>query len=100
MCERHTGENMANLVFDFVDVLCSNRRTKLIDVSTDGAGVMTGPLRGVTRRIEKEAKYDIYRVWCSLHQLDLVMTYAYRDLMESSIRLCICLQAIYADNKF
>ena len=78
--ERHTGENMANLVFDFLDILCSNWHTKLIGVSTDGAGVMTGPLKGVTTRIEKEAKYDIYRVWCGLHQLDLVMKYAYRDL--------------------
>ena len=52
-------------------------------MSTDGASVMTGPVKGVATRIEKEAKDRIYRVWCGLHQLDLVMKYAYQDLQCS-----------------
>src|SRR5437762_4783696 len=44
---------------------------------------MTGPVKGVATRIEKEAKYKIYRVWYSLHQLNLVMKYAYQDLQCS-----------------
>ena len=80
MFEQHTGEKMSNLVFDFLDIVCPDWRAKLIGVSTDGASVMTGSVKGVATRIEKEAKYNIYRIWCGLHQLDLVMKYAYQDL--------------------
>src|SRR5205814_672351 len=44
---------------------------------------MTGPVKGIATRIEREARHKIYRVWCSLHQLDLVMKYAYKDLQCS-----------------
>ena len=83
MFEQHSGENMSNLISNFLDIVCSDWRVKLIGVSTDGASVMTGPVKGVATRIEKEATHKIYRVWCSLHQLDLVMKYAYKDLQCS-----------------
>jgi len=80
MFEQHTSKNMSNLVARFLDIVCSDWRAKLIGVSTDGASAMTGPVKGVATRIEKEAKYKIYRIWCGLHQLDLVMKYAYEAL--------------------
>src|SRR5436190_14365339 len=43
MFEQHTGENMSNLISNFLDIVCSDWRVKLIGVSTDGASVMTGP---------------------------------------------------------
>ena len=69
-----------NLISDFLDGLWSDWHAKLISMSTNSAGVMTRTVKGVATCIEKEAKYDIYRVWCGLHQLDLVIKYAYRDL--------------------
>ena len=83
MFEQHTSENMSNLISNFLDIICSNWCAKLIGVSTDGASVMTGPVKGVATHIEKEATHKIYRVWCGLHQLDLVMKYAYKDLQFS-----------------
>src|SRR5947207_1762581 len=79
----HSAENMSNLISNFLDIVCSDWRVKLIGVSTDGASVMTGPVKGVATRIEKEATHKIYGVWCGLHQLDLVMKYAYKDLQCS-----------------
>jgi hypothetical protein len=80
MFEQHTSENMSNLVARFLDIVCSDWCAKLIGVSTDGASAMTGPVKGVATRIKKEAKYKIYRIWCGLHQLDLVLKYAYEAL--------------------
>ena len=82
MFDRHTGENMHKLISNFLDVICSEWRSKLIGVGMDGASSMTGALKGVTTRLEKDAQYEIYRVWCGLHQLDLVMKYAYEELMD------------------
>ena len=67
MFEQHSGENMSNLISNFLDIVCSDWHVKLIGVSTDGASVMTGPVKGVATRIEKEATHKIYRVWCGLH---------------------------------
>ena len=53
MFEQHTSENMSNLISNFLDIICSNWCAKLIGVSTDGASVMTGPVKGVATRIER-----------------------------------------------
>ena len=47
---RHTGENMYDLISKFLDVICSEWCSKLIGVCTDGASSMTGVLKGVTTR--------------------------------------------------
>src|SRR5205814_742047 len=82
MFDRHTGEYMHKLICNFLDVICSEWRSKLIGMGTDGASSMTGALKGVTTRLEKDAQHEIYRVWCGLHQLDLVMKYAYEERMD------------------
>src|SRR5204863_5221749 len=82
MFERHTGENMFNLVSDFLGVICSQWRGKLLGVGTDGASSMTGHVRGVATRIEQAIEHKFYRVWCGLHQLDLVMKHAYVDIKD------------------
>ena len=83
MFDWHTGENMYDLISNFLDVIYLEWRSKLIGVGTDGASSMTGVLKGVTTRLENDAQYGLYRVWCGLHQLDLVMKYAYKDLKNS-----------------
>ena len=82
MFERHTGELMLKLITDFFDVVCPLWRAKLVSVSTDGASSMTGSSQGVVTRLEKKAQHKMYRVWCGIHQLDLVMKHAYRDVMD------------------
>ena len=60
MFDRHTGENMHKLISNFLDILCSEWRSKLIGMGTDGARSMTGALKGVTTRLEKDAQHEIY----------------------------------------
>jgi hypothetical protein len=43
---------------------------------------MVGRLTGVATQLEKEAHHKIYRVWCGLHQLDLIMKYAYAKIKD------------------
>ena len=71
--ERHTAENMFRVAVKCFDVLCPTWRQRLIGVSTDGDRTMTGRIQGIATRFERETPNGIIRVWCGLHQLDLVM---------------------------
>jgi hypothetical protein len=96
MFDRHTGENKYNLVAKFFDVICPTWRSKLLGVGSDGASVMTGHLSGVVTRLEKEAEHKIYRTWCGLHQLDLVMHEGYDSLMNGEVCGIIHILADYS----
>src|SRR5579859_3250805 len=81
-----TGENMFVLVSRVLDVLCPRWRTQMIGVGSDGANPMIGHLQGVVTRIAKEsANNKFYRVWCGLHQLDLVLKHAYTELWDNEV---------------
>ena len=41
---------------------------------------MTGQFQRVVTELKKKAEYPIYRTWCGLHQLDLVMQAEYKNL--------------------
>jgi hypothetical protein len=57
-----------------LDQLCPSWRDKIVGVATDGDRSMTAGVKGVATRIENETTDGtICRVWCGLHQLDLVM---------------------------
>src|SRR6266496_269819 len=77
-------EYMYNLVARFLDVLSPVWHSKLIGLSSDGAPVMTGEYNGVITQIEQSVPNDhkVYRTWCGLHQLDLVMQHGYKKLMD------------------
>jgi hypothetical protein len=83
--ESHTGLKMFQLVCEFFDIICPTWRTKLISMGSDGASSMTGKHQGVVTRIEQEVNHQMYRIWCGLHQLDLVMKHAYRDLKDGEL---------------
>ena len=86
MFEQHTGENMFVLVRRFLDVLCPRWRTQLIGIGSDGASAMIGHLQGVvTRLVQESTNTKFYRVWCGLHQLDLVLKHAYTELWDNDI---------------
>jgi len=47
---------------------------------------MMGQFQGVVTRLANEsANTKFYRVWCGLHQLDLVLKHAYKDLWEKEV---------------
>jgi hypothetical protein len=74
MFERHTGDYMYNLFSDLYEILDPRWKQKLIGVTTDGAANMTGCHRGCITRIQQEAIRDgFYRIWCALHQLDILI---------------------------
>ncbi|KAI2502195.1 hypothetical protein MHU86_12247 [Fragilaria crotonensis] len=84
MRERHTGEHMFNLTSTLLDNLVPDWRSRIISVTTDGASSMTGQYRGVASRLSNVALPGFYRVWCALHQLDLVLQRLYNALCDDS----------------
>jgi len=47
---------------------------------------MTGHLQGVVTRIAGESlNTKFYRVWCGLHQLDLVLKRTYTELYDNEV---------------
>ena len=71
--ERHTPENLFNVLRDFLDALYPAWRTKLFNVSTDGDNTMTGRHAGVVTRLSQSAEFKVLRVWCAPHQLDIIV---------------------------
>jgi len=70
--DRHTSENLFQVICNFLDALYPNWRTKLFNVSTDGENTMTGRHAGVVLRLTQCAEFPVLRVWCAPHQMDLV----------------------------
>ena len=57
-------------------------RDKLISVATDGEATMTGRHGGVQTLMERESTHRVLRVWCALHQIDLVVKAATKDIAD------------------
>jgi hypothetical protein len=57
-------------------------RSKVLSVGTDGEPTMTGHVTGVQTRFEDATDHPIVRVWCGLHQLDLVVQREYASLHD------------------
>lgn len=76
----HTGAAMYEIVVKLFDVLCPKWKDILIGVSSDGAANMTGRVSGVVTRLQNEAKPGLIRVWCLLHQVDIVMQEAFQKI--------------------
>src|SRR3989440_4323337 len=86
MYEQYTGENMFTLMMRVLDVICPQWRRQLIGVGSDGANSMTGHLQSVVTCLAREStNMKFYRVWCGLHQLDLVLKHAYIELWENEV---------------
>jgi len=70
---RHTGEAMYNMIETIFDMLCTDWKSKIIACSTDGAANMTGHISGLVTHLSNVSSPGFVRIWCSLHQIDLVM---------------------------
>ena len=58
-------------LFDILDPLW---KTKLVGITTDGAASMTGRHKGAVTKIQNSALGEgFYRLWCVLHQIDIVV---------------------------
>lgn len=73
MFERDTGAYMSHLIVKFLDVLLQGWKSAIVGFLTYDGSSMTGRIRKVATRIEQILLPAAVRVWCGLHQLDLVM---------------------------
>ena len=76
----HTGVAMFEMLVRLFDCLCCSWKEKLISCSTDGAANMTGRVSGVVTRLSEVALPGFIRIWCVLHQIDLVMQDLYKGI--------------------
>jgi hypothetical protein len=67
--DRKTADVITDAIYRAVDIIAPQWRIKLIAVSIDVERTMTGRISGVATKI---AAHRIMRVWCGLHQIDLV----------------------------
>jgi len=79
---RDTVVNILVLIVKILDVLFPMRCDKLISVSNNGENTMTGLHGGLVTLLEKEATNNILRVWCALHQMDIVIKKVMKAMMD------------------
>ncbi len=73
MFERHSAINIFNLIAKFMDTLYIKWCAKLIDMWTDGENIMTGRHVGVVTRLVDFADNNVLRIWCTPHQIDIMV---------------------------
>jgi hypothetical protein len=71
--DRHTAEILYNLLCKFLDALYPDWRIKLLNVSLDGENTMTGCHASLVTRITRCAEFNVLRVWCAPHQIDIIV---------------------------
>lgn len=60
-----------------LDTLAPDWKNQLIGVSTDGEPTMTGCITGVATQFAQATNHPCVKVWCGLHQVDLVVQEEY-----------------------
>jgi hypothetical protein len=76
---QHTGLATFEMFEKLFDAVCPLWKDKLIGCSTDGAANMTERLSRVVTRIQNVVKPNFMRVWCLLHQIDVIMQKVYKQ---------------------
>ncbi len=79
---RHIVVNILVLILKILDVLFLMWRNKLISVSNDAENTMTGRHGGLVTLLEKEVTNNILRVWCTSHQMDIVIKKVTKVMMD------------------
>ena len=81
VCGSKTAENLFYIVSTALDAVIPGWRQKLFSISTDGENTMTGRLNGLATLFQRAVDgQSLRRVWCGLHQLDLIVQKAYAAL--------------------
>jgi hypothetical protein len=71
--DRHTTEILYNLLCKFLDALYPDWHVKLLNASSDGKNTMTGCHAGLVTRIARCTEFNVMRVWCASHQIDIIV---------------------------
>ncbi len=67
MFERHSAENIFNLIAKFMDAMYSKWRAKLVGVLTDGENTMMGCHAGIVTRLITYVDNDVLHIRCPPH---------------------------------
>ena len=85
----HTGNNMSAHIMKVLDVICPSWKYKLIGTTSDGTSNNTGRFEGAVTYLQNAVlaacgagavASKFYRAWCVIHQLDLHVGKAYKEL--------------------
>ena len=61
------------MLVKFLDALYPDWRVKMLNTSSDGENRMTGPHSDLVPRIARCSKFNVLRVWCVQHQIDIIV---------------------------
>jgi hypothetical protein len=67
------AEILYNLFCKFLDALYPDWRVKLLNTSSDNENTMTRHHAGFVTRIAWCAEFNVLRVWCAPHQIDIIV---------------------------
>ncbi|CAM6011126.1 unnamed protein product [Sphagnum balticum] len=70
------------MLVKFLDALYGKWRTKLIGMSFDSKNTMTGRHTDLVTRIIACAENPVFRIWCALHQIDMVVKSTAEELAD------------------
>ncbi len=73
MFDRHMAGNIFNMLVKFLNTMYGKWHAKLIGMSSDGENTMTGRHTGLVTRMIACTENPVLRIWCALHQIDLVI---------------------------
>ena len=59
----------------------------ILSIGIDGERTMTGRINGVQTLFKRAANYPVVRIWCGLHQVDLVTQREYEQLCDEIVIL-------------
>jgi hypothetical protein len=84
MFDRHTGEVMFDMVSKFLTVFCPDWTIRLIGLASEGACNMIGCVAGIVIQLDAAMHDDclLIRIWCGVHQLDLVMEHIMNNVVK------------------
>jgi hypothetical protein len=66
-------EILYNLLYKFLDALYPDWHVKLLNASSDNENTMIGHHAGLVTRITRCAEFNVLRVWCAPHQIDIIV---------------------------
>ena len=73
---------MYDIFVKLFNVLDGRWQSKIIGATSDGAASMTGRYEGTITYIQKACNPGFIRVWCGLHQLDIVVQKAVTNFFD------------------
>lgn len=78
-----TAENQFNTASKALDPVDKNWRHRLVSIGTDGDRTMIGRILEVQMQFQQAVSFHVVRIWCGVHQLDLVAQ-EYRLLIDDA----------------